>query len=164
MKKKDTVFDYVNSIFVIYGFVILCMCLFCVLLGDAAKDYSTLFALGSQGLTVNTMLEFFLLAALIATLKFVLFADGKIKNVPLAARVVIMFGAVIVIMVFFVVWFGWFPINIWEAWVSFLVSFLICAIVSAVLSSVKERYENKKLEEALAQLKKGMPEENKKHI
>lgn len=159
MKKKATVFDYIISILVIYGFEILCMCLFCVLFGEAAKDYSTLFALGSQGLTVNTMLEFLLLAALIATLRFVLFEDaGKIKNIPLVARVVIMFGAVIVIMVLFVIWFGWFPINVWEAWVSFVASFLICAIISVVLSSVKERYENKKLEEALEQLKKGMSE------
>lgn len=159
MKKKATVFDYIISIFVIYGFEMLCMCLFCVLFGETAKDYSTLFALGSQGLAVNTMLEFLLLAALIATLRFLLFEDaGKIKNIPLVARVVIMFGAVIVIMALFVIWFGWFPINVWEAWVSFLASFLICAIVSAVLSSVKERYDNKKLEEALEQLKKGMSE------
>ncbi len=155
MKKKDTVFDYVISIFLIYGFVILCLCLFCVLFGEAAKDYSTLFALGGQGLTVDTLLQYFVLSAIIATLKFVLFTDGLVKNIPLVIRSIVMFGAVILVIVVMVILFDWFPDDMWEAWFSFFVCFLVCAVVSAILSAVKEKYENRKLEEALREMKKG---------
>lgn len=155
MKKKETIFDYLMQIFMIYGFTILCICIFCMLFGQEAKEYSTLFALGSQGLSIETMLQFFLLSIIITTLKHVLFTDGLIKNISLVARVIIMFGMIIVTMILFVILFGWFPINMWKPWIMFLVCFFVCAVISTILSYTKEKLENKKMEEALNKLKRG---------
>lgn len=156
MKKKDTVFDYLIQIFMIYGVTMVCICTFCVMFGENAREVSTLFALGSQGISVNTMLQFFMLSVIIATLRFLLFTDGLVKNIPLVVRMLLMFGMVIAVIVLFVVWFGWFPVNMWQPWVMFCVCFLVSAIISTVLSYVKEQHENKKMEEALNELKKGI--------
>lgn len=154
--KKDTLFDYLHGIFMIYGFTVLCMCTFSMMFGEAAQGYSTLFALGNKGLGLETLLQFFLLSVIISTLKFVLFTEGIVKNLAMVARVVIMFGAVIVTIVLFVILFGWFPVNMWKPWVMFFVCFLVCAVLSTILSYVKENYENKKMEEALKKLKEGV--------
>lgn len=156
MRKKETVFDYMISIFMIYGFTILCICFFCALFGEEATDYSTLFALGGKGLTLETLLQFFLLSAIIATLKFVLFTDGLLKNIPMVIRTIVMFGAVIAVIVVMVILFDWFPVTMWESWLGFFVCFFVCAVISTILSCVKEKHENKKLEEALRELKKGV--------
>lgn len=156
MKKKNTVFDYLIQIFMIYGVTMVCICAFCMMFGENAREVSTLFALGSQGISVNTMLQFFVLSVIIATLRFVLFTDGLVKNIPMVVRTLLMFSVIIAVIVLFVVWFGWFPVNMWQPWVMFFVCFLVSAIVSAVLSYVKEQHENKKMEEALNELKKGI--------
>ena len=99
------------------------------------------------------MLQFLLLSAIIVTLRFLFFTDGLIKNVPLAIRTIIMFALVISCMVFFIYWFGWFPINMWQPWVMFLLCFGICAGVSTLVTIWKEKLENKMLEDALQRLK-----------
>lgn len=156
MKKKDTIFDYLMQIFIVYGFSLLCICMFCMFFGEEAKSHSTLFALGSQGLSVDTMLQFFCLSVIITTFKFVLFTDGLIKNIAMVARVIIMFLMVITTIVLFVILFGWFPVTMWKPWFMFFLCFFICTLASTILSYIKEKHENKKIEEALNELKKGV--------
>lgn len=156
MKKKDTVFDYLTQIFLIFGVMIVCICCFCVLFGESAKEVSTIFSLGNAGIGVKTLMQFFFLSVMITTLKFILFTDGLIKKIPLVARVIFMFVGVIAMIVGMVIIFGWFPVKMWKAWVSFFVCFVVCAAISAIVSYIKEKQENRKMEEALNDLKKGM--------
>uniref|UniRef100_UPI004056D24F hypothetical protein n=1 Tax=Acetatifactor sp. TaxID=1872090 RepID=UPI004056D24F len=156
MKKKDTVFDYLIQIFMIYGVTILCMCLLTIMFGEKAKEVSTIFSMGAAGIGIETLMQFFFLSVMIATLRFVLFTDGLIKRIPLVVRVMLMFACVIALIVFMVIWFGWFPVNMWKAWVGFFACFIVCAVISTLISYVKEKQENKKMEEALNNLKKGM--------
>lgn len=153
MNKKDTVFSYLTQIFLIYGFTILTLTVFCFLFGEGAKDFSTIFALGSSGLSLATMIQFFALSVCIATFRFVLFSDGLIRKVSIAVRTVIMFALVILLMILFIYLFGWFPINMWQPWVMFLLCFGISAVFSTLLSVWKEKLENQMMEEALSRLK-----------
>ncbi len=153
MNKKDTVFSYLTQIFLIYGFTILTLNIFCLFFGEGAKDFSTIFAMGSSGLSLATMIQFFALAVCIATFRFVLFSDGLIRKVPIAVRTVIMFTLVILLMILFIYLFGWFPINMWQPWVMFLLCFGISAVFSTLLSVWKEKLENQMMEEALSRLK-----------
>lgn len=155
MRKKDTVFDYVGQIFLVFGFTVICLCAFCFLFGEDAKEFSTIFALGEGGLSITTMLQFFLTSTIIVTLRFVFFTDGLIKKLPIAARTICMLVLVLLFMTVFSIWFGWFPINMWQPWVMFFICFAISAGVSMVVSILKEKAENKKMEEALQRLKQG---------
>jgi len=155
MKKHETVFDYIGQIFLIYGFTIICLNIFCILFGESAKEYSTIFAMGKYGLSVATMVQFFFVSVVIATLRFVFFTDGLIKKVPLAVRIASMFAIIILVMIVLIIRCGWFPVNKWQPWVMFFVCFGISAGVSTIVSVIKEKIENKKMEEALQRLKRG---------
>ena len=153
MNRKETVFNYLAQIFLIYGFTVLTLNIFCVLFGESAREFSTIFALGRQGLSVATMFQFFALSVLIATLRFVIFSDGLIRRVSIVIRTIAMFTMVILIMVVFIYLFGWFPIHMWQPWVMFFLCFGISAVVSACLSIWKEKLENQVMEDALERLK-----------
>ncbi len=153
MKRCETVFDYLKQIFGIYGVTVLGLHFFCLIFGENVKEFSTLFALGNQGLSTVTMQQFFLLSTIIATLRFILFSDGLIRKVPISIRTITMFSLVFLCMIFFIYWFGWFPIDMWQPWVIFFVCFGISAGISTMLTTWKERLENKAMEEALQRLK-----------
>lgn len=155
MKKKETVFDYIVQIFVSFGFTVVALNIFCILFGEEAREYSTIFSLGGEGLSVQTMLQFLLTSSIIVTLRFIFFTDGLIKKVSIAIRTIGMFGSIIVMMALFIYLFGWFPVNMWQAWAMFFICFGVCAGVSAVVSALNEKLENKKMEEALQRLKQG---------
>ena len=155
MKQIKNVFDFIGQIFLIYGFVVIFMIVFCVLFGEDAKSISTMFAVGNQGLTVETLTLYLFLTVIITTLKCLLFTDGIIKGMPLVMRVILMFAGVIFSVVIFIIAFGWFPVDNWMAWGMFFLCFFICAIVSTAVSLVKEKVENKKLDDALQRLKRG---------
>ena len=127
--------------------------IFCLLFGEDSKDFSTIFAMGSSGLSLATSVQFFALSVFIATFRFVIFSEGLIRKIPIAVRTVIMFTLIIVLMVCFIYLFGWLPVNMWQPWVMFFLCFGISAAISALLSMWKERLENRVMEEALERLK-----------
>lgn len=149
MEQRKTIFDYIGQVFTIFGVTILIINLFCVMFGENARQYSTMFALGDAGITVSTMLQFLMVSILITVLRYIFFTDGVIKRLSLAARTGGMFIAVFLTIIIFTLLFDWFPIDMWQAWVGFFVSFGICVITSTLITLVKERMENKRLEEAL---------------
>ena len=128
-----------------------------VLCGEEAKEVSTIFALGEKGIPITTILQFFLTSVLTATINMLFFSDGLIKRIPLWCRTVGMLLAEVVMIVFFVAVFGWFPMDMWQPWVMFALSFLVCFGVSVAFTILKEKIENQKMEAALIRMKqKGM--------
>lgn len=155
MRNKGTIFDYVGLVFKVFGFSILCLNLFCLLFGETAKEISTIFAFGSAGLGLKTMLEFFLISVITVGLQILFFTDMLIKKMPLAVRTVCMFTLEIAVLAAFIVVCGWFPVKMWQPWVMFFLCFGISAGVSVAVSGLKEKSENRKMQEALRRLKEG---------
>ena len=153
MDNKPTILDYLTQAFMIYGITVLALNIFCLLFGDSARDFSTIFALGSAGLSVKTMLQFLLAIAITIVLRFVFMTDLIIKKMPLAARIITMFAAAFLNIMVFVILCGWFPVDNLTAWIMFLISFAISCTVSTAVSLLKEKMENRKLAEALNRLK-----------
>ena len=153
MKRNETVFDFLAQILMTFGFTILCMSIFAILFGKSARGFSSLFALGNQGLTLTTILQFLLTSAIITTLRFLFFTDGLIKRLSVTLRILCMFALILVMMVAFILLFDWFPADEWMPWVMFFGCFGISAVVSAVISGMKEKLENRLMEEALERLK-----------
>ena len=153
MDKKPTVFDYLSQVFMIFGITILLLNIFCLIFGELASDFSTIFALGSGGLSIKTMLQFLLAIAITITFRFIFMTDLIIKKMPLSARIVTLFAAAFLNIVVFVIVCGWFPVNNLLAWVMFLISFAVSCTASTLVSILWEKTENKRLAEALDKLK-----------
>lgn len=153
MKNKNTIFDYLTHVMIIWGISILGLCLFCVFFGKDAKGFSSIFALGNEGLSIASLMEFFLLSVVIAALRWVFFSDILIKKLSILFRTIMMVVCVILFVGVFAGVFRWFPVDQVRPWIMFFICFFLCAAVSVLVSAIKEKSDNRKLEEALLRLK-----------
>ncbi len=153
MIKKSTIFDYLTQIMIIWGISILSLCLFCSLFGEVAKQYSSMFQLGKTGVAVVTLMQYLLLSVIITSLRWLIFTDILIKHVSIVIRTVVMFVCVILLTGIFAAIFQWFPIDNIKAWIMFFVCFFVCSCISVIVSAIKEKSDNKKMQEALEHLK-----------
>lgn len=153
MDKRFTVFGFLAQVFMIYGITTGLLNIFCMLFGNEAVGYSTIFSLASDGVSVATSLQFLLVITIVIALRVIFMTDKIIKNMPLGARIAAMFASVFAVMIAFVFLFGWFPATDPLAWVMFIVCFAVSCAVSVIISTAAERQENRKLEEALKRIK-----------
>ena len=163
MEERKTVIDYIEQFMKIFVFSIIMLNIFCILFGESAKEFSTIFALGKEGLRVVTMLQFLTLAVWITFCRFLFFTDIIIKNMRTVWRTICMIGAILVVMMIYIMVFQWFPKDEWLPWVMFLSNFLVCFAMSLAAMTFKEYSENKRMEEALGKMKRlnQMQEENR---
>ncbi|MBR5089889.1 MAG: hypothetical protein IK093_10725 [Ruminiclostridium sp.] len=153
MDKRFTIFGFLTQVFMIYGITTGLLNIFCVLYGNDAEGYSTLFSLAGAGVSVATSLQFLLTVTVVMILRLVFMSDMLIKNMPLGARITAMFASVFAVTIGCVFLFGWFPVNDPLAWVMFIVCFAVSCTVSVIISTAAERQENRKLDEALKRIK-----------
>lgn len=153
MIKKKTIFDYLTHIMVVWGISMLSLCLFCFLFGQEAKGHSSIFVLGNAGLSLAAMMQFLALAIIITGLRWIFFTDIFVKRLSIMVRSIFMFTGVIISVGIFAAVFGWFPVDRIIPWGMFLLCFFVCAAVSVGVSVMKEKSDNKKLQEALERMK-----------
>lgn len=153
MEEKKTIFDYLIQVMIIFGFSMLTMNIFCLIFGDAAKDFSTMFALGNRGIPVNIVFQFLCISVLIAGIRFVFFTDILIKKMPVWVRYICMLTSVVLVIAVFIILFSWFPVDMWQPWAMFFICFGLSFIGSCFVMLIKEKTENRKMKEALQRLK-----------
>lgn len=153
MEEKRTILDYLAQVLTIFGFSMLILNGLCMIFGEGAKEISAMFALGGQGIPTEIVFQFLCVAALTVGLRLVFFTDILIKRMPIWLRTVCMLTAIIGIIAVFAVAFDWFPVNQWEPWAMFFVCFGISFLGSYSAMVIRERAENKRMEEALRRLK-----------
>lgn len=153
MDDKYTVFRFLSQVFMIFGITTLLLNIICIIFGNDAVGYSTIFSLNSSGVSVETSLQFLLSVTILVVLRVVFMTDMLIKKMPLSARIVAMFISVFAEYVAFVFAFGWFPADNLTAWIMFIVCFVVSCLLSAGISAIAERQENRRLDEALQRIK-----------
>ena len=153
MEERKHLLTYVEQVFMILGISLLAVTLICAAVGEEVREYSTMFALGAEGIPIHTIGEYLLSSVCITTLRFVFFTDTFIKRWSLAGRTAGMLGAVTVLSGGLAYLFGWFPVDGPKCWVAFFISFGICFLSSAALSVRREQAENRRLEAALRRMK-----------
>lgn len=153
MEKKKGILGFLSQVFMLFGIIVLLMSIFAVIFGDSAKQVSTIFSLGSKGLSFETFIQFLSAIAIICFLRFVFMTDTLIKKMPVALRIILMFTSVVAVIIGFVFAFGWFPVTEITAWVMFGICFAVSCGISTFISVYAEKQENKKLEEALKRFK-----------
>lgn len=153
MDENKTIFNYLSQIMVVYGFTMLLMNIFCLVFGNSAKGFSSMFELGNQGVPVGNAFQFLLVSALIIGIKSIFFTDIFIKKMPIWLRTICMLVSVVIIIAAFIIAFNWFPVNMWQPWAMFFICFGISFLGSCLIMTIKEKTENKQMEEALRRLK-----------
>ena len=153
MEDNRSVFDYISKVFTVFGVVILINVVIGLLVGADASEMSTLFTLGSEGLAMATIIQLFTMSVVVIIWQTIFLTDKVIKNMSIAVRIVMMFVSVTCSVVVFVILFGWFPVKDIKAWIGFFVSFAICSVMGVWFSRMKEKAENKKMDEALEKYK-----------
>lgn len=154
MEERKTVVDYLAQAFCSFGISVTILCVLCMLFGEDAKEISTMFRLGEEGLSVPTLLQFLLVSLLIGAIRTLFFTDLVIKNLPLWLRTVGMMAAILALTAVFVFIYGWFPVDMWQPWILFFICFAVCAAAGTLMVGWKEKQENRRMEEALEKLKK----------
>ena len=153
MEEKKIIFDFGCRVFCSFGFSMMFMAVFSGLVGDEAKEVSTLFALGTKGVPVYVIWQFLGINILIGGFNFLFFSERIIREMSVFVRTLCMLGSVVVLIGFFAYFFGWFPIDMWQAWLGFFVSFGTCFAISLFIMKWKEKVENRKMEEGLKRVK-----------
>lgn len=153
MDRRFTLFDYLSQVFMTFGVTIFVLNVFCLIVGESAKEVSSIFSLGSSGLSVKTNIQFLLSIAIIIIFRFTFFTDFIIKKMPLAIRIILMFLCSFLNIVLFIIFCGWFPPDNLLAWGMLLLSFAVSCIVSTLISVLWEKSENHKFVQALSRLK-----------
>ena len=90
---------------------------------------------------------------MIVGVRYIFFTDICIKKMPIWLRTICMLAATVIIIAVFIIEFHWFPINMWRPWAMFFICFGISFFGSYLVMVIKERFENKQMEEALQRLK-----------
>ena len=152
MDEKKTIFDYLSQVMIVFGFAMLILNIFCLVFGNSAKDISALFELGDQGIPVGITLQFLCVSFLITGMRFLFFTDVIIQKMPIWLRTICMLSFIVIIIVVFIIIFNWFPVNMWQPWAMFFVCFGLSFLGSCTVVIVKEKVENKRMEEALRRL------------
>ena len=153
MDKRFSIFEFLGQVFMIYGITTGLLNIFCLVFGAAAEGYSTIFSLGTSGVSIATSLQFLLAVTVTIALRVVFMTDMLIKDMAIPARIAAMIAGVFAVIIGFVIVFGWFPANDPIAWGMFIVCFSVSCAVSVMVSTAAERQENKRLEEALKRVK-----------
>lgn len=161
MEEKKSIFQYLAQILIVFGFAMLVMNIFCLVVGNDAKGFSSMFELGNQGVPVKTVFQFLLVSTLIIGLRVIFFTDLLIRKMAIWVRTICMLASVVLLLAGFILAFHWFPVNMWRAWAMFLLCFGLSFLGSCLVMTLKEKVENRRMEEALRRLKE---QEGSRHV
>lgn len=141
MEERKNIFDYLGEVFCIFGITVTILCVFCILFGEDAREMSTLFQMGREGLAVVTMGQFFIVSVLTTTVRVLFFTDILIKHLSVAFRTAGMMVSTVLIVILFSFLCGWFPINMWQPWVMFGLCFAASAGISTAVAYCRKKWK-----------------------
>ena len=159
MEQKRTVIDFLGAVLSTFGFVSMMMMAFTFLLGESAKELSTMFSLGSIGIPAEILLQYLILSISITGIRYFFCWEKVGRCIAEVWRDVLIISGILIVIIGFIIGFDWFPINMWQPWALFALCFVICFVMSLWIMLQKTKIENKMLEENLESLKARWEEE-----
>ena len=148
-RENNDIFQFINGVMITFGFTVMVFIPIALLVGDGAKEVSSLFAFGKVALSTASLIELLILAIIINLYSTILFSYRWIKNMPVFVRFVLFFSITILTIVVLIIRFHWFPVNYMEAWIGFFVSFAVCSTLGILIGRQKEKSENERMNKAL---------------
>lgn len=159
MEQKKNIFDFAGAVLCTFGFVSIMMMTFTFLLGESAKELSTMFRLGSKGIPTETLFQYLALSTLITGIRYFFGRERMVRHLSELWCDILTIGTILVTIILFIIGFDWFPIDMWQPWALFVLCFVVCFFVSLWIMLYKTKMENEMLEENLESLKVRWEEE-----
>lgn len=159
MERDKTIFDFLGSVFCIYGISMTLLIVIALIFGESAKEISNLFKLGSKGIPLEIMAEFLLTSLLVTCMRYLFFSEKLFGHMSGNKRTVCLLLSIFIITNLAIWKFGWFPIDMWEPWACFFLSFSVSVLVSIGIMYLKTKAENRKLKKGLERLKEKWKED-----
>ncbi len=122
-----------------------------ILSGDAEelRKVSQLFALCGEGISFKALAELLALSFGISAVRYVWFSERFFKNMLMVNRITFMLTSVFVMAGISAVIFGWFPADMWQAWLGFVLSFGVGTAVSFGAMTIRIKTESRKYQSRL---------------
>ena len=162
IENKITIKSFLADVCIIFTVMILAFTVEGILGGEQMETLSTLYQAGGKAIAYSTILQVLLCAALVITLKAVIFSDILFKRMMLLWRVVFMVLATLGVTSICIVLFGWFPIGDLVGWGMFLLSFLVCFGISTTIMIYETKKESTKYEKLLEEYKQNRKDDAEK--
>ena len=148
MEDSRDVYKFFKELFTLYGIVVVMIMFITVIvtsISDEVAEVSTMFRLGSEGLSMATLVQLLGMTFLISVYRLIFMTDACNIKMSFIKRMVVFFSLAFITAVVFSIIFKWFPINSITSWIGFVV----CYIVAVYKSTAITKRENQKMQEAL---------------
>lgn len=155
---KNKISEFINKTFFIFGIIIFFLALESLVVGDSAKEVTTIFAIDGFGLPTKIIFQFLGLSMVVVVINQMMFHPKFLVNFSDKNRLILTVGLCFIAALLFIVIFKWFEMDSMISWGYFILCFLISYGLSNILATSKEKRENKKLEEALKEYKAKLKE------
>ena len=150
---KNKIIDFIENLLRIFGVIVLIFTVSVSVVGDEAENFSNLFGLGNEGISVKTIIQFFAFSFLICLFRLIFLTDLVFKNAGLILRYVLFFVCTIASFIIFAVIFNWIPDRP-GYWLLVLICFSVSTLISILLTWLFTRKKDEKLNDALMKIQK----------
>lgn len=155
-----TIFGFISSTIVAFFIAIIVITVTGIFMGDDAKEFSSFYQLGSQGIAYNTILQWLTASFVMAGFGMLLHSEWVCRRLMAFWRYALNVISMIITVVVFSACFNWFPLDIAEAWIVFLICFVISFAISLKLVSIKIKSEGRLYDKLLEDYKSRLSEED----
>ncbi len=153
MEKKEYILKFLNQMFLIFGITIAILSLSCLIVGEKAQHMSTLFDMGYNGLSLETIFQILLASFFITVINTIVYSDLLTIYISKTKRNVIMLSLIFGMVFIFIHLFKWFPTNVLMNWLMFALSFVVSSFISIFITFTAEKTDDRNMELALKELK-----------
>jgi len=151
MNEEKKVFSvFFQHTIVTFAYSIIAMTITGQILANYRDTHNVLSILGHEGLTYQSIMQIFALSAVLGVLITLLTSDIILKHVMLLWRYATLLFLSTVACGLFVVIFRWFPLDLWQAWVGFILFFVTFFIIGLSAMIAKTKIEDKRYEKLLS--------------
>ncbi len=160
MRRKEYIVDFINHMFMIFSILVISLSICSLIIGGKIKDYSSLFEMGHQGLSIETIFQILLSSFIITAFRGLIYSELIKNTVSRTKRASILAFFIFVLIVVFVHQFRWFPKDAILVWILFALSFIMSTMLGIYLTFLSEKKYNRNMTKALEQLQKRIKEKN----
>ena len=161
---KSAAVDFIEQVLKSFAAIIIMVSIVGFIVGDAAKDVSDLFSMGSAGLSYLSLLQFLAFSLVSSVIRMILYSDYFAKRIMLLWRIAIMLLLYVIMAIGWSILFNWFPIYDLLSWVRFLISIAVSFSILIAAMFIKLKIEDKKYSKLLLNYKETTKIENDKTL
>lgn len=154
-------FNFATQMLTIFAVSILILAISSYLFGEEAQKISSIYSFGGNGLSIDTIFQFFLASFTLTLLSSVFFSDILFKKMRMLWRTILMLISTVGVIVLFIIVFKWFPVDSIEPWIGFIISFGLCFGISCAVIIIKTKLESSKFDRMLSEFKSRKQLDNK---